>query len=231
MEAKPDITLRIASMNLGGLKIRIEKKHIVELARILKREQIEILTVQEISRYPGVSTRVDFVDELSVLTDWRNAFGEMQNISGRQIGNVVFSSYPILSYRNQTFESVQPAKFETALSAAVDAGVSPITIVSAQLPSKLTADEQSQCIKILMGPVQDRAGQLIIITGNLPSSESLKNTYSLREIPLQESEANAIPRIWYSSSATIRPAASRIVETYLGKLIIAEMNVFRQKND
>jgi len=138
---KPEIILQIASLNLGNFNKRIEKKYIVELAKVLKREQVDVLTVQGITRYPGVPTRVDFINELSVQTDWRNAFGEMMNISGRQTGNAVFSSYPILSQHNQTFDHLKTASFEAALHASIDAGVHSLTVVSVQMPPKATAEE------------------------------------------------------------------------------------------
>jgi exonuclease III len=224
---KPEITLQFASLNLGNLKIRIEKKHLSNLARTLKNERVEVLTVQELSRYPGVSTRVDFIDELSGQTEWRNAFGEMANISGKQMGNAVFSSYPIVSYYNQTFDNFQSTQFEAALEVMIDAGVRTIKVVSAQLPSKSTTDEQIQCIKSITKSASNKTDQLFVIAGNLPSSNIVRKENSLNEVMLSKPTNRITPRIWYSTNTSIRVLNSRVVETELGNLIIAEIGLFQ----
>jgi hypothetical protein len=226
---KPEIILQIASLNLGDFNKRIEQKHIHELVKVLKREQVEMLTVQGITRYPGVSTRVDFVNEFSANTDWRNAFGEMMNISGRQTGNAVFSFYPILSYHNQSFDQVNPINYEAALQTTIDAGVRSLAVVSVQLPPKATIEEQRQCMKLLMASNSGSNNQPIIVMGNLPSFELFRTSYSIMEVPQSEYAKGKTPDMWYSVNASLQFYAARIVETGLGKLIIVRMGLFREK--
>jgi len=224
---KPEIVLFIASLNLGNFNKRIEEKHIAELAKILKREHVEILAVQGISRYPGVASRVDFVNELSNKTDWRNAFGEMMYISGRQTGNAVFSSYPILSQHNQTFDHLKSASFEAGLQATIDVGIRPLVVVSVQLPVKATQDEKVRCVQLISVPFSDKNSSPIFITGNLPSSESIHSLNSLKDVPHSGSAAGTVPAILYSANASFQLFAPHIVETDLGKLIIAQLGLFR----
>jgi len=226
---KPEIILHIASLNLGNFNKRIEQKYIVELSKVIKREQVEVLAVQVISRYPGVATRVDFVDELSAQTDWRNAFGEMMNISGRQTGNAVFSSYPILSQHNQTFDHLKTASFEAALQATIDAGVHSLVVVSVQMPPKATAEEEAQCMRLIAASNPDGSNQTTVITGNLPSSEAVRTSNSFTEVLQSESDRGTTPSVWYSANTSFQLIASHTVETELGKLIIAQLGLFRQK--
>ena len=226
---KPEIIIHIASLNLGNLNKRIEQKYIVELAKVLKREQVEVLAVQGISRYLGVASRVDFVNELSVQTDWRNAFGEMMNISGRQTGNAVFSSYPILSQHNQTFDHLKRASFEAALQATIDAGIRSLVVVSVQMPPKATEEEEAQCMQIIAASNSDGNNQTTVITGNLSSSEAVRTSNSFTEVPQSEFERGTTPSVWYSANASFQLLASRTVRTELGSLIIAQLGLFRQK--
>lgn len=226
---KPEIMLQIASLNLGDFNKRIEQKYIVELAKVLKREQVEVFAVQGISRYPGVATRVDFVNELSAQTDWRNVFGEMMNISGRQTGNAVFSSYPILSQHNQTFDHLKTASFEAALQATIDAGVRSLVVVSVQMPSKATAEEEAQCMRLIATSNPDSSNQTTVIAGNLSSSEAVRTSNSFTEVPQSESSRGTTSSVWYSANASFQLLASHTVDTELGKLIIAQLGLFRQK--
>ena len=224
---KPEITLHIASLNLGTFKKRIMHKNIVNLANVLKREQVEVLAVQEISRYPGVATRVDFVDELSARTDWRNAFGEMMNISGRQTGNAVFSSYPILSHHNQSFEHLKSASFEAALRATIDAGVRTLDVICIQMPPKVSVEDEVQCIRLITASNHGGSNQTTVITGNLPTSEAIRNSNSFSKVPQSESAMGSTPSVWYSANASFQLLSSHTVETELGKLIITQLGLFR----
>jgi len=226
---KPELTIQVATINLGQFTKRIERKQITELARAIKREQVEILAVQGIARYPGVATRVDFVNELTGQTDWRNVFGEMLNISGRQTGNAIFSSYPILSHHNETFDDVKSSNYDAALQATVDAGVRSLVVISAQLPSKATAEEQVRCMKLIAALNPDEKNPLTIVTGNLPSSESVLASTAFSEIPLLESVRHSDSKVWYSTNSGLQLLSSRNVETELGSLVIVHLGMFRPK--
>ena len=194
---KPEITIQVASINLAHLNKRMGRNNIIEFAKILKNEQVEVLAVQGISRYPGIATRIDFVNELSAKTEWRNVFGEMINISGKQTGNAIFSVYPILSHQNYSWDRVRTTSFDAALQAIIDAGVRPLNIVSTQLPSKATVNEQARCSKLIAAMSSDTDDQLTIVAGNLPTEEAIRTTNSFAEVPPPESAKSTISRIWY----------------------------------
>jgi hypothetical protein len=226
---KPEITIQIASINLANVNKRIERSNIIELAKILKSEQVEVLAVQGISRYPGVATRVDFVNELAAKTDWRNVFGEMLNISGRQTGNAIFSMYPILSHQNFPWDKVKSTSFEAALQATIDAGVHALTVVSTQLPPNATTNEQAQCSKLIAAMNPDTANPLTVVAGNMPTEESIRTTNSFAEVPLDGSAKSTISRIWYTAGTSLQLLMSRSVETELGTLVIAQFGLSRQQ--
>jgi endonuclease/exonuclease/phosphatase family metal-dependent hydrolase len=226
---KPETSIQIASINLANLNKRIGRNDIIELVKILKSEQIEILAVQGIARYPGIASRVDFVNELSAKTDWRNVFGEMLNISGRQTGNAIFSVYPILSHQNVSWDRVEPTSFDAALQATVDAGARPLLIVSTQLPLRATVKEQEECSKMIATMNADTADQVTIVAGNLPTEKTIRTSYSFAEVPPPESAKSTMSRIWFSASSSIQLLTSRTLETELGTLTIAQFGLSRQQ--
>jgi endonuclease/exonuclease/phosphatase family metal-dependent hydrolase len=226
---KPEITLQIASINLAPVNKRVERNAVSELAKILKNEQIEILAVQGITRYPGIAARVDFVSELSAKTEWRNVFGEMLNVSGKQTGNAIFSVYPILSHQNTGWDKIIASSFDAALQATVDAGARSLTVISTQLPSKTSAMEQAQISKLMAGMNTDMNNQPMIVAGNLPAEESDRTTNSFAEVPAPETAKKTASRIWYSSNTSIQLLSSRSVEVELGTLVIAQFGLLRQQ--
>ena len=226
---KPETVIQMASINLSGFNKRMERKSINDLAAVLKQEQVEVLAVQGISRYPGVATRIDFVNELSAKTDWRNVFGEMLNISGRQTGNAIFSVYPILSHQNISWDGVRSKSFEAALQATVDAGARSLIVVSAQLPPKATVQEQEKCAKLIASMNPDTVRQYTIVSGNMPSDEGIRTMHSFAEVSLPESAKSTTSKIWYSATVSLQLLASRSVETELGTLVIAQFGFMRQE--
>lgn len=129
-------TIRVGSLDISSISGRLEKKSVEDLARLLIKEGVEIVAVQGITRYPGVRTRVDFVDELALKADMRHAFGEVMNLSGRQTGNAVFSVFPILTSKNQPIDGLASSEFAAAVHALIDGGLVEINVVSARLPEK-----------------------------------------------------------------------------------------------
>ncbi|HTP79757.1 MAG TPA: hypothetical protein VMM57_05075 [Bacteroidota bacterium] len=224
---RPAITFQVASLNIGGVNRRIEKKDISALARILKREQIEILAVQGITRYPGLETRVDFVSELSSQAEMRNAFGEMMNNSGRQTGNAVFSSYPIRSNVNRSFDGVKSATFEAALQTVIDGGVRDIAVVSAQLPQKAGADDQSQCVRAIAAFNTPDRNYPTVVAGNLPMAEAVRTTGAFDDTRSLIASDKSIPsRIWYDGRNLLKPLSARVVETEFGPMVVAQFGIY-----
>src|SRR6266850_806533 len=70
----PDIVVRIASLNLGRYGKRIEENDIALFASTVRRDSIDILCAQGLTRYPDVPTRIDFVDRFAVLAGMWQSF-------------------------------------------------------------------------------------------------------------------------------------------------------------
>ncbi|MBI4427899.1 MAG: endonuclease/exonuclease/phosphatase family protein [Ignavibacteriales bacterium] len=224
---KPDITVQVASLNLASYNKRIERAELRKLTAVLKKEQVDVLAVQGITRYPGVETRVDFVDELAKLADVNSAFGEMVNNSGRQTGNAVFSSYPIRSKFNQSFEKVKSAKFEAALQAVIDGGTREVHVVSAQLP-KTSLEDQIACVAAVSSLTTSAKNEAVILAGNLPVSEKavVRSGY---EDAQRQSGKNTNTRIWYLQNDAVKLISTRSVETDFGSMLVAQFGLFRQQ--
>ncbi len=224
--AKPEITIRVASLSLTNLNKRIERRHISNLVKILKREGVEIFAVQGISRYPSLSTRIDIVNELTAQMEWRNAFGEMLNMSGRQTGNAVFSMYPILSQFNHLFDVVKSDYYESALQTVIDVGVGSVSIISSQLPEKVAVKEQEKCLNIITSLVENsRKGT--IIAGNLPAIEKIQSLNTFAESINSETQKNTNTKIWYSTNTSFKHLNSYIADTELGSVVIVQFGIFR----
>jgi endonuclease/exonuclease/phosphatase family metal-dependent hydrolase len=219
----------MASIDLSGYGKRIEKKGIERFSAALKREQIEILAVQGITRYPNVKTRVDFVSELAAQMDMRQVFGESIDISGRQQGNAVFSMYPIRSKQKKEYD-VPSAFAETALQVLIDAGVRDVAIVSTRLPVKASSEELAKCLRTI-AELQKSPDAPFVVTGNLPvykkSRDFGKFTDLQTSLPDGSSKSQT-SRLWYMQGDLFKVVNARTVKTELGTLTVAEFGLYQQ---
>jgi hypothetical protein len=221
-------TVRIATLDLFNLKRRIEKKDIDRFVEVIKNEQIEVLAVQGISRYPNVKTRIDFVEEFPARADMRRAFGETIDMSGQQRVNAVFSIYPIQWSNKKEFE-VPSAFFESALQVSIDAGVRDVIIVSTRLPEKATTRELISCTQTIAA-LQTKIDKPFIVTGNLPILSKVKAPESFADIQFAlpaDAGKTVISRLWYAQGDLFKPVSARTVKTELGTMTVVEFGLYQ----
>lgn len=221
------ITLKIASIDLFGLKKRIEKKDLENFVAVLKKEQVEVLAMQGIVRTPTLKTRVDVVTELAALADMRQAFGETFDISGQQRGNAVFSQYPIRGNLKKEFD-VPSAFLESALQVAIDAGVRDVRVVSTRFPEMATGRDVTTCVQTITG-LQKMSDAPFVVGGNLPATRPRGQEAFIDIQSWMGAEAGKTmgSRLWYTEQELFKVLKARTVKTDLGVLIVAEFGLYQ----
>ncbi len=166
--ARPAMTLSIGAIDVSTYRGRVEKKQVEELAALISKHRVEVVALQGLTRYPGVSTRTDLLDALGAATGMRTSFGETIAVSGRQTGNAVLSAYPIVSSDSRPYDGITGTGFEGALRAIVDAGTRPVVVVSTRLPNPLSGEDLRICTGTIDGISAEHPDDPVIVLGNLP---------------------------------------------------------------
>ncbi len=222
-------SVKIACIDLAKYNKRIEKKDVERFAAVLKREQVEILAVQGITRYPNLKTRVDFVSELAAQSEMRHAFGESTDIMGRQLGNAVFSVYPIRSNKKKDFD-VPSAFSEYALRVAIDAGVRDVTIVSTWLPLNAPTDDLSRCIRTIT-ELREGAETPFIVSGNLAGVKQSRNAEPFNDVQALLTDGSGkqlTSRMWYVQRDLFRLIRAQTVKTEFGTMTVADFGLYQR---
>ena len=228
LSPKLAITVKVASIDLFNLGRRIEKKDIERFAAVLKKEQIEVLAVQGIARYPNVKTRVDFVHELAAQTDMRPAFSEAIDMGGRQQGNAVFSVYPIRSNQTKAYD-VPSAFSESALRVAIDAGARDMVVVSTRLPGRASDDDLTTCVRTIAG-LQTTADMPFIVSGNLPAPKKVRESEMFTDVQSSltaEAAKDLTTHVWYAQGNLFKLLNARVVKTELGTMTVSEFGLYQ----
>jgi hypothetical protein len=224
-EPTPSIILNVATLNLSKSGTKYEKQSIFRLAEIIKQEDIQIISLQGVTRYPEIATRIDFIDELRLHTDMYQKFGETQNISGRQIGNAVLSTYPIKSSEN--FEYKKSKTLATALAASVDAGVGNALFVSTLIPESISSVEKHDCISTLEEIQKKYESSYFIVTGNV----SLFGKNKFNESYLENGnvgDKNISSQMCYLANGIMKLLETKEVLTRFGNMSIYKFGLFNQ---
>ena len=224
--AVPEIAIRFASLDLSKHSKRIEKTDIQQLSEMLKRERIDVLALQGISRYPGVTSRTDIVDELSSDAEMRNVFGETINLSGRQNGNAIFSTYPIRSSENTHYDGIRWNNFESALQAVVDCGARDVVFVSTLLPEKASTEDLTTCVSRLSEFPVYYSNHPVIIAGNLPKSDIVRTVAQFDAT--RAGKDDDAPRVWFSNDGSLKATGQTVAHTQFGPLMIVEFGIFKK---
>ncbi|MBI1803064.1 MAG: endonuclease/exonuclease/phosphatase family protein [Ignavibacteriae bacterium] len=224
---EPEITLQVALLDLSSYTKKIENVDVTQFASELKREKIDVLALQGITRYPGLSTRVDIVEALTNTAEMRNVFGETITLNNRQGGNAIFSTYPIRSSENSHYTELQSNGFEAALQAMIDCGVRDVVVVSTKLPEKASVGELASTSNLFSGFSSFYINHPIIIMGSVPPSGMLQVSQTYTEV--RQVHDPKLPRAWYSNDGSLKPGSVRIERTIFGPMVIVQFGIFRQK--
>jgi hypothetical protein len=216
------ITVQLAALDLAHHSGRIERADIEKFAAVIRREKIDILAIQGITRYPGVATRVDFVETFGAVAEMRQAFGETANMNGRVGGNAVFSIFPINANTTTHYAEAQGLGFESALQAIVDCGVRDLVIVSTRLPDKTDPAIETDAMTTYTTFWTTYLNRPIILCGNLPHGEVIQPPAAYADGSLRQGDA---PRLWYTNDGVLTLHGTRAERTNLGALLITQVAI------
>lgn len=220
-EIIPDMIIKFATIDISKFGKRIELSDIQKFARQLKNDSIDILTMQGITRYPDIKTRVDIVEDLAKETEMRKSFGETINLGGRQSGNSVFSVYPIRSSDNLQFEKIKSTGFEAAMQTIIDCGAQNIVVVSTHITEKASKDDLESIISSLKQLPETFQSYPIIISGNL-NSDKLLDKFSAVDNGL----INGSTGVWFSTNGTLKIIDQQDKLSIFGKMTTAVLAIF-----
>ncbi|MBI5020816.1 MAG: hypothetical protein HZB59_05215 [Ignavibacteriales bacterium] len=222
-EIAPDMIIKFATIDISKFGRKIELNDIQKFARQIKNDSIDILTVQGITRYPDIKTRADLVDELAKETEMRKSFGETINLGGRQMGNSVFSVYPIRSSENLQFDKIKSTGFEAAMQTIIDCGAQNLVVISTHITEKASLDDLESIVASLKQLPETFQSYPIIISGNINSNKLLDKFSAVGN-----KSGNGLTGVWFTTNGTLKMMNQSEIGSVYGKLTIVKLALFSQ---
>lgn len=114
-------TLRVMTYNIHHGADSQERMNVAEIAAVIRREQPDIVALQEVDRGVERTQRRDLLVELARLTGMgHRAFGKNIDHQGGQYGNAILSRHPIVRQTNTLLTQREPGERRGVLQAVVN---------------------------------------------------------------------------------------------------------------
>lgn len=223
-EPPETFTITIGSIDISNGKKKIEINDIKKFTQVIKKDSLDILTIQGMTRYPGLKNRIDIFNELTKSTEMISVFGETMTLSGRQSGNCIFSNYPIKSHESITYEKISSTRFEGALHTIIDCGERELVVISTQLPEKMTSRDKAIILSAIGSLQISYDNRPIFICGNLLNIQSSNLLLTYKSVE----QENLPIKCWYSNNGTVEIIKSNILQTTLGQMLSIKFKVKNQ---
>lgn len=126
-------TLRVMSYNAHvgiGMDKRLDLRRVAE---VIRREQPDLVGLQEIDRGTERTGRVDQIAELARLTGMHYAFAPNLNFQGGWYGVAILSRFPLLASEHSRFLNRREAERRGYLRAEIEIGGRPFGFVTTHL--------------------------------------------------------------------------------------------------
>lgn len=182
---EPAFKFKIAAIELPLKTTKYSLKSIEELANKLKNENVDIFTIKSVTRYPELRDRIDLLDELKKKSDMRYKFFEIENNSGRQFGNAIFSIYPFVSNDDNPLKSIN-------FGSSIDIGITNLYVLVTYSHSNLRniTNKLSHEHQIIVGNFSKDKNQIPVDENYYIYSDSflLKNNDELKVLDSYSSQ-------------------------------------------
>jgi endonuclease/exonuclease/phosphatase family metal-dependent hydrolase len=120
-QAAESDTLRVMTFNIHHGADSQERMSVAEIAAVIRREQPDIVALQEVDRGVERTQRRDLLVELARLTGMdHRAFGKTIDHQGGQYGNAILSRHPIARQTNTLLTQREPGERRGVLQAVVN---------------------------------------------------------------------------------------------------------------
>ena len=113
-------TLRVMTYNIHhgeGLDKRVDLQRIADL---IKREQADIVALQEVDKGVQRTARRDLPAELAALTGLACVFSNNYHFQGGEYGNAVLTRFPIKRWTNAHYKMLRPGEQRGILQVVLD---------------------------------------------------------------------------------------------------------------
>lgn len=117
---KEPATFRVMSYNIHHGENTDGKIDLLAIAEVIKKEQPDVVALQEVDKGVERTARRDFPAELAALTGMKIYFNVNLHYQGGEYGNAVLTRFPILMQTNTHYRMIRPDEHRGIIQMILD---------------------------------------------------------------------------------------------------------------
>ena len=160
------ITFRVMTYNIHHGEGLDKKVDLQRIADLIKREQADIVALQEVDKGVRRTDRRDLPAELSALTGLACVFSNNFNYQGGQYGNAVLTRFPVKRWTNTYFKMLSPGEQRGLLQLVLDVHGRELVIMDTHIDYRKDDTERLQNAAELHEILHQYGGRPIILCGD-----------------------------------------------------------------
>ena len=159
-------TFRVMTYNIhhgAGLDGKVDLQRIADL---IKREQADIVALQEVDKGVERTARRDCPAELAALTGMSCVFSNNLHFQGGEYGNAVLTRFPIKRWTNRHYKMLGPGEQRGLLQVVLEVQGRELVFLDTHLDARGDAAERLLSATELAEAVQPYRGRPMILCGD-----------------------------------------------------------------
>jgi len=219
-------TFRVMTYNIHHGEGQDGKVDLVRIADIIKREQADLVALQEVDRGVARTDRRDLPAELAQLTGLSCVFSNNYHFQGGEYGNAVLTRFPILGATNLHYQMLRTNEQRGLLQATVAVHGRPLVFMNTHIDHRRDDAERLQSVRELRGVAEACGRTPIIVCGDFNDTPASRVHGQLAEVFTDAWEtagegpgwtypanhpAKRIDYVWISKSAAIEVVGARVI--------------------
>jgi endonuclease/exonuclease/phosphatase family metal-dependent hydrolase len=224
----PPVTFRVMTYNIHhgeGLDKKVDLQRIAEL---IKREQADIVALQEVDKGVQRTDRRDLPAELAALTALTCVFSNNFHFQGGEYGNAVLTRFPIKRWTNTHYKMLRPGEQRGILQLVLNVHGRELVFMDTHIDYRGDDTERLMNVAEIQELMQQYRGRPVILCGDFNDTPDSRTHQKLAEhfddawtaveagdgftIPA-EKPRKRIDFIWVSKASSLVPVKSWVPES------------------
>lgn len=221
-------TLRVMSYNIhhgAGLDGKVDFQRIADL---IKREQADIVALQEVDKGVRRTEGRDCPAELAALTGMTCVFSNNFHFQGGEYGNAVLTRFPVKRWTNRHYQMLRPDEQRGLLQVVLDVHGRELAFLNTHIDYRNDDTERLRNVAEMLEVTQACGGRPVILCGDFNDTPDSRTHQKLAEtftdtwaaagtgsgftIPAQKPNKR-IDFIWLAKDSALEPVKAWVPET------------------
>jgi endonuclease/exonuclease/phosphatase family metal-dependent hydrolase len=180
-QATPTV-LRVMTYNIHHAEGLDKKVDVKRIADLIKREQADIVALQEVDKGVDRTAKRNLPAEFAELTGLTCVFSNNYHFQGGEYGNAVLTRFPVIQWTNTHYKMLKPDEQRGLLQLVLKVHGHELLFMDTHIDFRSDDSERLSNVEEIKGVVQRYRGRAMILCGDFNDVPTSRTHDQLAEI-------------------------------------------------